>query len=136
MSSADLSRRKFLIAGGAATGAAGLSTNANLFDGLTTNKTLRVESSTANGRYDPGTLFRTVHGDVLIGDFQEVLSLPGRYLNDHCLIRTNDEWHFFGIVGFEPSSPQDDSRREESEVSFAHATSSDLKNWKVWPDVI
>ena len=137
MSNADLSRRKFLVTGSAATGAAGLSTgNVNFFAGPTANKALRVESWTNNGRYAPGTLVRTLHGDVLIGDFHEVLSLPGRYLNDHCLIRTKDEWHFFGIVGFEPSSPQDDSRREDSEVSFAHATSSDFKNWKVWPDVI
>jgi len=39
------------------------------------------------------------HGDVRPGGFEQVLSLPGRYINDHCLVRADDAWYFFGTVG-------------------------------------
>ena len=97
---------------------------------------LNVEDWIPDGRYQPGTVVRTRHGDVPIGDFEEVLSIPGHYLNDHCLIPKRNDWHLFAIVGFTPSSPSDNNRRAESEVSFAHASSSDLRHWKVWPDVM
>jgi len=69
------------------------------------------------------TTVDTPYGEVRLGTFQEVLGVPGKYYNDHCLIRAGDMWHFFGIVGF-------------SESSIAHATSSDLRTWKAHPDVL
>ena len=74
----------------------------------------------------------TEHGAVRLGDFQEVYSMPGRYLNDHCLICHNGVWHLFGIVGATRPSP--DAPLEE--VSFAHATSADLFAWEAHPDVM
>lgn len=67
------------------------------------------------------------HGDVRLGAFTEVLSIPGRYLNDHCLIRHDGLWHLFAIIGL-----VDDKR----EVSIAHATSPDLMRWDVLPDAM
>ncbi len=137
MSKVCISRRKFLTDATAATGGAGLAaTGVDLSAPPHANDILRVEEWRPDGRYEPGSLVRTLHGDVLIGDFEEVLSISERYLNDHCLIRHDNEWHLFGITGFIPSSPTDDSRRAESEISFVHATSADLKNWRLWPDVM
>ncbi len=80
-------------------------------------------------------IYPTPYGDVSVGQFKEVLSLPGRYLNDHCLIREGDQWHFFGIVGQIPRADlHDDGSR--SEITFAHATSRDLQNWTPHPDVL
>ena len=42
---------------------------------------------------------RSLYGDVQLGDFREMLTYPGRYLNDHYLIRHESLWHFFGIIG-------------------------------------
>ncbi len=67
------------------------------------------------------------YGDVRLGGFTEVLAIPGRYLNDHCLIRHDGFWHLFAIVG-----SVDDKR----EVSIAHAVSPDLMRWDVHPDVM
>lgn len=75
---------------------------------------------------------RTPYGDVVLGRFDEVLKLPGRYLNDHCLIRKDGVWHLFGIVG--DVLPR--SAAGSNETSFAHATSIDLRNWDVHPDVL
>jgi hypothetical protein len=137
MSKVNTSRRKFLVDASAATCGAGLAVaGVDPSASRSARDTLRIEEWRPDGRYEPGSLVRTLHGDVLIGDFEEVLSIPGRYLNDHCLVRNRDEWHFFGITGLIPPSLADDSRRAESEISFAHATSSDLKKWKLWPDVI
>jgi len=66
------------------------------------------------------------YGDVCIGNFEEVLSISGRFLNDHCLIQRNNEWHFFGCVGDATGV----------DISFAHATSNNLKNWQIHPDVL
>ncbi len=71
-------------------------------------------------------------GLVEFGDFKEVLSIPGRYLNDHCLIYSGSEWHFFGIVGPVGKGVFD----KGSEVSFAHASSVDLEHWLMHDDVI
>jgi Glycosyl hydrolases family 32 N-terminal domain len=88
-------------------------------------------------RYRPGTVVQTRYGNVLIGKFEQVLALQGRYLNDHCLIRKGNEWHLFAIVGYQPSAGADERRRQaESEISFAHATSFDLRNWKLHPEVM
>lgn len=87
--------------------------------------------------YRPGSVVRTQYGNILIGDFQEVLSISGRYLNDHCLVRKGEEWHFFGIVGYTPSGTKgEEIRQAESEISFAHATSFNLRDWKLHPDII
>ncbi len=75
----------------------------------------------------PESVFHGPYGDVQFGAFTEVLSIPGRYLNDHCLIWHDCTWHLFSIVG-----SVDDKR----EVSIAHATSPDLMRWDVHPDVM
>ena len=71
-------------------------------------------------------------GDVRLGSFKEVISIPGRYLNDHCLIRHDKTWHIFAIHG--------DIRTPESpipiESSIFHATSPDLFTWNICPNVI
>lgn len=72
------------------------------------------------------------YGDVQLGAFEEVISIPGRYLNDHCLIRHDGLWHFFGILGI--VGPPGGA--PGSEVSFAHATGPDLKQWQMHPNVI
>src|SRR5262245_185272 len=69
---------------------------------------------------------------ILTGRFDEVHRSHARYFNDHCLIRHDDVWHFFGIVGPIGRSCYD----EGSEVSFAHATSRDLLQWQECPDVL
>lgn len=76
------------------------------------------------------------HGEVKLGTFEEVVSIPGRYLNDHCLVKKGNEWHFFGIVGDLPSI-QKKPGNLPNETSFAHASSRDItRNWTVHPDVI
>ncbi|NQU76172.1 MAG: family 43 glycosylhydrolase [Planctomycetes bacterium] len=74
------------------------------------------------------------YGDIRLGAFQEVLSIPGRYLNDHCLIRKGDEWHFFGILG--NVGPDGKGYAPGSEISFAHAVSPNLRNWQLHSEVI
>ncbi len=75
----------------------------------------------------------TPHGDVQLGTFEEVLVDPGRYYNDHCLIRAGDTWHFFGIVGNTgPGVPIDPA----NEISIAHAMSPDLRDWEIHPDIL
>ena len=69
------------------------------------------------------------YGDVRLGAFQEVLTYPGRYLNDHCLIRHDGLWHFFGIIG-DVTGP---GEMHGVEDSLAHATSTDLMQWTVHP---
>ncbi|MDE2769035.1 MAG: hypothetical protein OXI70_13180 [Chloroflexota bacterium] len=75
----------------------------------------------------PTRIVPSPYGDVELGVFREVLSIPGRYLNDHCLIRHDGLWHMFGITG----SVDDPARRE---TFFAHATSPDLERWEIQPD--
>lgn len=77
------------------------------------------------------------YGDVRLGAFEEVLALPGRYLNDHCLILRGDEWHFFGTAG--PTSPGrhgDPAPPAPSESALTHATGRDLRSWRPHPDVL
>ena len=71
-------------------------------------------------------------GLVQLGAFTEVLTLPDKYLNDHCFVQGNGKWHFFGIVG--PVGKGCHS--PGSEISFAHATSADLRTWEVHDDVL
>ena len=78
-------------------------------------------------------LYQTPYGDVAIGDFEEVLAIPRRYLNDHCLVHNDGLWHFFGIVG---NRPEAELNGLPSETSFAHATSDNLRDWDVHPDVM
>jgi len=64
--------------------------------------------------------------------FRYVLDLPGRYINDHCLIRQGDYWHLFytgGSVGIK-------WERDGNEVQIGHATSPDLIHWTVQPQVL
>jgi len=83
------------------------------------------------------SIVRTPNGDVTLGDFQEVLSYPDRYLNDHCLTVNKNEWHLFGIVGYMPSRLKGaQTAHPESEVAFAHATSANLRDWKLQSDVM
>ena len=56
----------------------------------------------------PTKIVPSPYGDVELGAFTEVLSIPGRYLNDHCLIRHAGLWHMFGITG----SVDDPTKRE------------------------
>ena len=77
----------------------------------------------------------TPYGEVRLGTFEEVLRVPGRYYNDHCLIRAGDTWHFFGIVGNAESTAATPGY-PPSETSIAHATSPDLRVWKVHPDIL
>ena len=79
-----------------------------------------------------GSMRTSPYGDVRLGAFEEVLTLPGRYLNDHCLIRHNGQWHFFGILGVVGPI----GGAPGSEVSFAHATSRDLEEWDLQPEVL
>ncbi len=81
----------------------------------------------------PGSIINTPYGEVRIGHFEEVLTIQGRYLNDHCFVRKGDEWHFFGIVGRSASATDD---QPSGEISFAHATSPDLRHWTLHPEVM
>lgn len=78
------------------------------------------------------TIVDSPRGPVQLGTFTNVISIPGKYLNDHCLVYGLGKWHFFGIVG--PSGKGCYS--PESEISFAHATSDDLLTWTLHEDVI
>lgn len=75
---------------------------------------------------------RDARADIRLGAFEEVLRVEGRYVNDHCLYRHEGRWHFYGIVGPLGRGCYDAG----SEVSFAHATSRDLRVWKVAEDVL
>jgi beta-fructofuranosidase len=75
---------------------------------------------------------QTEHGAVRLGTFTEVCPLPGRYLNDHCLIQHQGIWHLFGIVG-RRRSPSD---APINEICFVHATSPDLHQWQLHDDVM
>jgi predicted GH43/DUF377 family glycosyl hydrolase len=78
---------------------------------------------------------KTPHGDVQLGTFDEILTDPGRYYNDHCLILNGDTWHFFGIVG--NAGPASEMRiNPANETTIAHATSSDLRSWEIHPDIM
>ncbi len=81
------------------------------------------------------TTIQTEYGDVQLGTFEEVLKVPGRYFNDHCLILAGDTWHLFSIVGNAETVPETPSFPAD-ETSTAHATSKDLRTWKVHPDVL
>ena len=73
--------------------------------------------------------------DIQFGTFTEVLKEKGRYYNDHCLIISENIWHFFGIVG--TSNPNNlDIKHPADETSIAHATSPDLQNWTIHPDIL
>lgn len=140
-----ISRREFLASAGAAPAGAVLlpGTQREATPTHESSPDLRVDRSCTfedwvpGAKYRPGTVVRTRYGNVLIGHFEEALSIPGRYLNDHCLIRKGDGWHFFGIVGPTVSSSINEKTSFAlSDLSFAHATSSDLKEWTLHPDVI
>jgi len=58
--------------------------------------------------------------------FRTVLTIPDRYVNDHCLIFAHGLWHLFFIEGTVSSMPWS---RPGNEVLIGHATSSDLIDW-------
>ena len=70
--------------------------------------------------------------NIQIGNFNEVLKYDGCYLNDHCLFVHAGLFHFFGIIGPKGKGCYDAG----SEISFAHATSSDLINWNAHSEVL
>ena len=52
------------------------------------------------------------------------------YINDHCLVRTADAWHLFGITHEEPADP-------ENEHLFAHAQAPTLQGpWVKHPPAL
>ncbi|MGC0328340.1 hypothetical protein RKD23_001330 [Streptomyces sp. SAI-170] len=58
-----------------------------------------------------------------------------RYLNDHTLIKVQDRWHLFGIVG--DSAPRGESPDSAAEVSFAHASApSPYGPWTTHADAL
>ncbi len=75
---------------------------------------------------------RTLKGTIEQGEFDEVITCPGEYLNDHCLFFDAGVWHFFGIVGPVGLSCYSGG----SEAAFAHFTSADLRAWERHPDVL
>ena len=77
----------------------------------------------------------TPHGDVRLGEFREVFCPPGRYVNDHCLLRAGEVWHLFGIVAG-LSRERGGSGEDTGEVSILHASSPDLEVWTPHPDVL
>ncbi len=82
-----------------------------------------------------GLTRRSQAGDIQFGVFREVLSIPGRYLNDHCLVRQGADWHFFGITGTVAPGGQPYGT-PPLEVSLAHASSPNLLEWQLHPDVL
>lgn len=65
--------------------------------------------------------------------FRLVYDTSPRYVNDHSILRDSaDVFHLFHIVGPAGKGCYD----ADSEVSFGHATSSDLLTWKREPDVL
>ncbi len=77
-------------------------------------------------------LVRSPRGLVELGAFEEVFSIPQHYLNDHCFVRHDALWHFFGIIGPVGKSCFDAG----SEIAFAHAVSPDLRHWERRADVL
>lgn len=65
--------------------------------------------------------------------FRLVHDTGPRYVNDHCIVKGKDGlFHLFHIVGPVGKGCYDPG----SEVSFGHATSSDLAMWKPQPDLL
>ncbi len=65
--------------------------------------------------------------------FKKVYSPQSRYVNDHCILRGKDHlFHLFHIVG--PSGKK--CYDPISEITFGHATSKDLLQWKEEPDCL
>lgn len=61
-----------------------------------------------------------------VGHFEYVFHVPGRYVNDHCLIRHADLWHLFYIDGEVGKGCYD----EGNETIIGHAVSPDLRQWE------
>ena len=79
---------------------------------------------------------QTDHGPVQLGTFQEILTYPGRYLNDHCLIHHDHQWHFFGIIA-DALPPDQLGRPARHEIALAHATADHLTGpWQHQPEVL
>lgn len=61
------------------------------------------------------------------GGFEKVFEVPGRYVNDHCLIHRQSLHHIFYIDGEVGKGCYDLG----NETIIGHATSSDLRRWTV-----
>lgn len=146
MDKVSIARRKFLVATSAATGGVALAAcSVDLSASPSAKDILRVEEWKPDGRYEPGSLVRTLHGDVLIGDFEEVLAIPGRYLNDHCLVKDGSYWMFFKHGWWtqvvQSSSPFDFLGSPPIPLGYSHASKVFFwqENWwithcKTFPD--
>jgi hypothetical protein len=55
--------------------------------------------------------------------FRYVLDVPGGYVNDHCLVHADGEWHLFCIQG-EVAPAGQTWMRPGNEVKIGHATDS------------
>jgi arabinan endo-1,5-alpha-L-arabinosidase len=65
--------------------------------------------------------------------FKLVYDSGERYVNDHCIIRGNDGlFHLFHIVGPVGKTWYD----HETETSIGHATSTNLEDWEIQPDIL
>lgn len=64
--------------------------------------------------------------------FRSVLELPGRYINDHCLIFEDGLWHLFYCEGEVGKGAYD----RGNEVNAGHAISPDLIKWSVQKPVL
>jgi predicted GH43/DUF377 family glycosyl hydrolase len=85
--------------------------------------------------------------------FRNVLDIPGHYVNDHSLIWDSGLWHLFFILGDVPPNDRVDSARvacgregnqdadvhpeqkgwsrDGNEIVISHATSRDLRTWRL-----
>ncbi len=87
-------------------------------------------SSGSPGLVDP---FDAAAVGVAARCFEPVLQIPGYYINDHCLIRDDSgTFHLFyilGVVGKGCYTPG-------NEVIIGHATSKNLRRWRVEPHAL
>lgn len=77
---------------------------------------LATGGAALNAQWDP-------QGDARL--FTYVFNYPGRYVNDHCLIRVDSLWHLYYIDGEIAGY----WARDGNEVRIGHATSPDLLTW-------
>jgi len=67
-------------------------------------------------------------------DFEQCyLVVPGRYMKDRAFIKHDDEWHCFYIVGSDSAIGWQNAGNE---ITFGHASTTDLQHWAIHPDVL
>lgn len=67
--------------------------------------------------------------------FRSVLEIPGRYVNDHALVRVDGRWHLFYTTGRSARAGRHWSP-EGNELEIGHATSLDLETWEIGPPAL